>query len=78
MLAIVPLTFPPEGIAFDGIDIWVTGNGTVDKIRPSDGALVASFSPGILLMVPGGLAFDGVNMWLADNSWQSRQSARER
>ena len=68
VLAIVPLTFPPEGIAFDGIDIWVTGNGTVDKIRPSDGSLVATFSPGILLPVPGGLAFDGVNMWLADNT----------
>jgi hypothetical protein len=68
VLAIVPLPFPPEGIAFDGIDIWVTGNGTVDKIRPSDGSLVASFSPGVILAVPGGLAFDGVNMWLADNT----------
>jgi len=68
VLSTVPLSFVPEGIAFDGADIWVTlGNGTVNKIRPSDGALVASFSPGILA-VPGGLAFDGVNMWLADNS----------
>jgi hypothetical protein len=70
VLGTVPLSFPPEGIAFDGADIWVTGNGTVDKIRPSDGALVASFSPGIILAVPGGLAFDGVNMWLADNAGQ--------
>jgi len=70
VLGIVPLSFPPEGIAFDGADIWVTGNGTVDKIRPSDGAIVASFSPGIVLPVPGGIAFDGVNMWLADNTGQ--------
>src|SRR3984957_5360462 len=70
LLSVVPLSFPPEGIAFDGTDIWVTGNGTVDKIRPSDGAIVASFSPGIVLPVPGGIAFDGVNMWLADNTGQ--------
>ncbi len=70
VLGIVPLSFPPKGIAFDGADIWVTGNGTVDKIRPSDGALVASFTPGILLPLAGGLAFDGVNMWLADNAGQ--------
>jgi hypothetical protein len=68
VLSTIPVSFPPEGIAFDGTDIWVTGNGTVDKIRPSDGALVASFSPGVILPVPGGLAFDGVNMWLADNT----------
>lgn len=68
VLATVPLSFPPEGIAFDGTDIWVTGNGIVDKIRPSDGAIAASFSPGIILPVPGGLAFDGVDMWLADNA----------
>jgi hypothetical protein len=68
VLSTIPVSFPPEGIAFDGTDLWVTGNGTVDKIRPSDGALVASFSPGVILPVPGGLAFDGVNMWLADNT----------
>jgi len=49
---LVPTTFPvgqqPYGVAFDGANIWVTNNadGTVSKLRASDGAALGTFSVG--------------------------------
>jgi sugar lactone lactonase YvrE len=54
----------PLGIAYDGANIWVANNadGTVTKLRASDGATLGTFT------VPGGtpyaIAFDGVNIYV--------------
>ncbi len=48
----------PEGIVFDGANIWVSGGNDVDKIRASDGTVLGTF-PG----ANGGLAFDGASVW---------------
>ena len=53
----------PIGLAFDGANIWVANNadGTVSKLRASDGTTLGTFSaPGS----PYGVAFDGVNIWV--------------
>ncbi|PYV37464.1 MAG: hypothetical protein DMG06_27990 [Acidobacteria bacterium] len=55
----------PEGLAFDGANIWVTnfGDGTVTKLRASDGANQATFQVGAS---PVGVTFDGANIWVAN------------
>jgi hypothetical protein len=64
-----PQTFPvgntPEGVAFDGSNIWVTnkGDNTVMKVRSSDGMVLGSYSVGTQ---PYGVTFDGTNMWVAN------------
>jgi len=52
----------PVGITFDGANIWTanSGDGTVTKLRASDGSLLGTFSVGSIL--PYGLAFDGANI----------------
>jgi len=53
----------PLYLAFDGSSIWVANNSgvtTVQKLRVSDMAIVATASVG---GAPTGIAFDGVNMW---------------
>jgi len=60
----------PSGIAFDGASIWVTnyGDGTVTKLRASDGAIEDTFTVG---KGPAAVAFDGGNIWVTnagDNS----------
>ena len=60
----------PWGLAFDGAAMWVTssGNGTVSKVRASDGAVFGPFSVGnSSTSQPVGIAYDGVNMWVADS-----------
>jgi len=48
----VPTEFPvgkePEGVAFDGANIWTAnfGDGTVSKVRASDGAILGTFTVG--------------------------------
>jgi len=56
----------PEGVAFDGANMWVAnfGSSTVTKIRASDGFIVGTFSVGS----PTGVAFDGANIWVSDFS----------
>jgi YVTN family beta-propeller protein len=54
----------PDGLAFDGANIWVTnyGSGTVTKMQASTGQILSTFleaSAG-----PSALAFDGANMWV--------------
>src|SRR5579863_5975535 len=49
---LVPTAFPvgqqPYSVAFDGANIWVANNadGTVSKLRASDGAALGTFSVG--------------------------------
>jgi DNA-binding beta-propeller fold protein YncE len=52
----------PAGVLFDGANIWVAnrGEGTVAKLRASDGALEAVYP-----IAGYGVAFDGVNLWVA-------------
>jgi DNA-binding beta-propeller fold protein YncE len=54
----------PDGIAFDGADLWVANHesGTVTEIRASDGAIIGNFRAGGM---PVGVAFDGANIWVA-------------
>jgi DNA-binding beta-propeller fold protein YncE len=54
----------PFGLAFDGTDIWVGngGDGTVTKLRASDGAVLGTF--GVHGGTPYGIAFDGENIWV--------------
>ncbi|MBK9990997.1 MAG: hypothetical protein IPP19_09750 [Verrucomicrobia bacterium] len=56
----------PAGIAFDGANIWVanSSDGTVTKLRASNGANLGTFTSGGT--GPGGIAFDGTNIWVAN------------
>jgi sugar lactone lactonase YvrE len=56
----------PDGIAWDGTYIWLTGetNRRIYKVNPANGAVVSSIpSPNTL---PTGLAWDGSYLWVAD------------
>ncbi len=58
-------------VTFDGRNIWVASydpsnwgaNGTVTKLRASDGAALGTFTVGAR---PFALAFDGANIWVAN------------
>jgi DNA-binding beta-propeller fold protein YncE len=54
----------PTGIAFDGANMWIAnrGDGTVSKLRASDGKSLGTFMVGGL---PYGVAFDGANVWVS-------------
>jgi PQQ-like domain len=53
----------PYGIAFDGSSIWTAnnGDGTVSKLRASDGAPLGTFAVG---GSPNFVVFDGANVWV--------------
>ena len=55
----------PNGVAFDGENIWVTNHfsNSVTKLRASDGEIQGTFKVGIR---PRGVAFDGENIWVAN------------
>jgi DNA-binding beta-propeller fold protein YncE len=55
----------PAGIAFDGVNMWVTnsGSGTVSVLRASDGLHVITPTVGTS---PMAVAFDGASMWVAN------------
>ena len=57
----------PIDIAFDGTYIWVTTafDGSLTKLRASDGAPQGTFKVGTL---PSGIIFDGTNIWVADST----------
>src|SRR5215469_11247788 len=59
----------PSAAAFDGANIWVTnyGDGTVTRLRASDGACVATCTFGVGL-APLGVAFDGASIWVANSA----------
>lgn len=60
----------PEGIAFDGANIWVTNpaDNTVTKLFASTGANLGTFTVGAS---PAGVAFDGANIWVTNASGKS-------
>ncbi|GAF98528.1 unnamed protein product, partial [marine sediment metagenome] len=57
----------PEGIAFDGENIWVANNhgDTVTKLRAIDGSKIGTYSVG---NGPKAIAFDGANIWVTLNN----------
>ena len=54
----------PQSLAFDGANMWVAnwGNGSVVKIRASDGEILDTFP----VSNPFSIAFDGANMWFTN------------
>jgi hypothetical protein len=54
----------PLGIAFDGANMWIAnrGDGTVSKLRASDGKTLGTFQAPV---APYGVAFDGTNIWVS-------------
>jgi YVTN family beta-propeller protein len=55
----------PDGVAFDGSNLWVANNGNnnVTKLQASTGKVLGTFAVG---PNPLGLAFDGANIWVAN------------
>src|SRR5579863_4513470 len=50
----------PVGVAFDGANIWTANfDGTVTKLRASDGEVLGTFKVG---GAPYGVTFDGANI----------------
>jgi hypothetical protein len=74
------LTFPvgikPDGIAFDGANVWVANGGgnTVTKLRASDGVTLGTFTVGDN---PFGIAFDGANLWVANSTGVTKLRASD-
>jgi len=72
-----PVETKPDGIAFDGTNIWVTngGSNSVTKLRAVDGLKLDTYKVG---GSPMGIAFDGTSIWVAnarsDNVMQLRPS----
>jgi len=56
----------PQGITFDGTDIWVvnTSDDTVNRIDKDDN-IIATIPVG---EDPTGIVFDGINIWVANDS----------
>jgi collagen triple helix repeat protein len=55
----------PTSMAFDGTNLWVVNSGSnnVMKVRPSDGAVLATYPCG---NTPQSVAFDGMNVWITN------------
>jgi sugar lactone lactonase YvrE len=66
----------PDGIAFDGANVWVANGGsdTVTKLRSSDGVNLGTFAVGA---TPFGIAFDGANLWVANGSGVTKLRASD-
>src|SRR5438045_16570 len=60
-----PVEPNPEGLAFDGENIWATsvGSNNVTKLRASDGALLGIFPAGGPNTY---IVFDGSNIWVTN------------
>jgi len=52
----------PYGVAFDGINIWVTNGVALAQLRASDGKRLGYFNAN---GGSTGVAFDGANIWVA-------------
>jgi hypothetical protein len=61
----------PEGIAFDGANIWVSNGdyNTVTKLRASDGVNLGNFPVG---SGPTAVVFDGASIWVTCNNAVSK------
>jgi hypothetical protein len=57
----------PNGICFDGANIWVAnfGDGTVTKLRASDGSPVGTYWVSVV-SEPTRICFDGANIWVTN------------
>jgi DNA-binding beta-propeller fold protein YncE len=55
----------PAGIAFDGANIWVAGDGRITKIRASDGFRIGTYD---VDSGPLAATYDGLNIWVANFS----------
>jgi len=66
----LPAGSAPTGVAFDGVSMWVThqGTNTVSKVRVSDHTVIATSGVGTN---PAGIAFDGANMWVVNSGANS-------
>jgi DNA-binding beta-propeller fold protein YncE len=68
-LGTFPVGHGPVDLVFDGANIWAANglDGTVTKLRASDGANLGSFPVGTPTMQAGPLhlAFDGAHIWVA-------------
>ena len=55
----------PQGIAFDGANMWVanTGSNSVTKFRVSDEAVLGTYPVGVN---PCSIAYDGANIWVTN------------
>ncbi len=63
--ATYPVGEAPVGIAFDGVNIWVTNSGdnSVSELLASTGATIGTYPVG---SIPYAVAFDGANIWVAN------------
>jgi YVTN family beta-propeller protein len=61
-----PVGALPNGVAFDGTNIWVTnfGSDNVTKINPTTGATISTHPTGT---DPNDVAFDGTNIWVTND-----------
>jgi hypothetical protein len=70
MVSSFPVGIGPIRVAYDGANVWVANNfdGTVTKLRASDGACVGrcTFSVGGASAGAGGIAFDGTYIWVSN------------
>jgi DNA-binding beta-propeller fold protein YncE len=66
-----PVGSLPNGIAFDGANVWVanSGDNTVSKLRVNDGKMLGTFSVGSFPV--NGVAFDGANIWVTNGGSNS-------
>src|SRR5580693_3879975 len=58
VFTLFPVGPGPQGVAFDGANIWVVGSNLV-KIRASDGTVLGTFGTG-----GDGVTFDGADLWV--------------
>lgn len=69
--ATYPVGTYPQGITFDGVNIWVANctNDTVTKLLASTGAIVGTYSVETsdgYYKCPEGIVFDGTHIWVAN------------
>jgi hypothetical protein len=50
----------PYGLAFDGANMWVTGDSYLMELRATDGVVLGKW----FLTSTSGIAFDGAYMWV--------------
>ena len=66
----------PDGVAFDGANIWVTNasSNTITKLLASDGHVLGTFPVAQQPMV---VAFDGTNIWVVSYSTVTKLRASD-
>ena len=64
--ATVPVGVSPQGVAFDGSNIWVVNSGSnnVSRIDPATGSSIGSPIPLGVGVSPREIAFDGTTVWV--------------